>query len=190
MFFTQKNTAELSPAAAQIRTLEQNNEQRRKPGGNSSSVDKNDRWRRDMDSSRKHRGNKGGYKNVGNRGFTNPRQNMRRDYQPQMRRDVQADTRREYPTTTRFTTLADVPRNTCVKCLSSQHVTSACTVYPHAAICRGMCTVDNQQHGFHHRQDCVIKRNFNNNRGRWPRSNFHQNKDRSSKVFRPFRFQK
>ena len=32
VFFPQKNAAEQSPAAAQIRTLEQNNEQRRKPG--------------------------------------------------------------------------------------------------------------------------------------------------------------
>ena len=143
-----------------------------------------------MESSRNHRRNKGGYKNVGNRGFSNSRQNFRRDEQPPMRGSFQEDTRRGYPTSTRFNSLADVPRGTCVKCLSNQHVTTACTVYRHAAICRGMCTVGGQQHGFHHRQDCVIKRNSDNSRGRWPRSNFQQNKDKFSKVFRPFRFQK
>ena len=190
MFFTQKNTAEMNPAAAQIRTLEQNNEHRRKPGGNSASGDKNDQLKQDMNFSARRRGNKGGYKNVGSRGSSNSRQNRRRDYQPQLRRDYQSNTRKEYPTTARFYTLADVPRGTCVKCLSTNHVTTACPVYPHAAICRGMCLVQNQQHGFHHRHDCVIKGNFNNNQERRPRSNFHQNNNRSSKVFRPFRFQK
>ena len=191
VFFTQKNTAEI-PAAAQIRTLEENNEVRRKPGGSSATVDKTDKLKRDMDPPARQRGNRGNYKNARSRGVAHPKQSVRRDHQPQLRRDGQADMRRDVqaPTNTRFTTLADVPRGTCVKCLSSNHLTSACTVYPHAAICRGLCTVNAQPHGFHHRQDCVVKRNLTDNRGQRPRANFYQNKNRSSRVFRPFRIQK
>ena len=143
-----------------------------------------------MDFSRNHRRSRGGYKNVGSRGFSNSRQNFRREVQPPMRGNFQEDTRRGYPTGIKFNSLADVPRGTCVKCLSNQHVTTACTVYRHAPIARDMCLVNGQQHGFHHRDKCVIKRNSDNPRGRRPRSNFYQNKDKSSKVFRPFRLQK
>ena len=163
---------------------------RRKPGGNSASVDRTDRGKQDMDSSRNHRGNKRNYKNVGNRGFTNSRQNWRRDEQPPMRGSFQGDTRRVYQTNTRYNSLADVPRGTCVKCLSNQHETTACNVYQNAAISRGICTVNGQPHGFHHRDSCVVKRNSDNSRGRGPRASFQQNKDKFSRVFRPFRLQK
>ena len=143
-----------------------------------------------MDSSRNHRRNKGGYKNVGNRGFSNSRQNFRRDIQPPMRGNFQEDTRRGYSTGVKYNSLADVPRGTCVKCLSNQHVTTACNIYRHAPIYGGMCLVNGQQHGFHHQDRCIIKQNSDNPRGRRPRSNFYQNKDKSSKVFRPFRLQK
>ena len=85
VFFTQKKPAELAPASTQIRTLEQDNEMRRKPGGNSTPVDRSDKGKQDMESSRNHRGNKRNYRNVGNRGYTNSRQNWRRDEQPPMR---------------------------------------------------------------------------------------------------------
>ena len=183
VFYTQKNASELSPAASQIRTLEQNNEQRKKPVVSSSPVDKNDKWKRDMNSSTKGRGGRGGYRNVGNRGFTNPKPDMRRDYQPDMRRD--------YPTNNRFPKLADIPRGTCVKCLSTQHFTPACNVYSHAAICREVCVVNSKPHGFHYPKDCSLKRDLSKpTRGRRPRSNFYQNRDKPSRVFRPFRIQK
>ena len=124
-----------------------------------------------------------GHRNVGNRGFTNPKPDMRRDYQPDMRRD--------YQTNNRFPKLADIPRGTCVKCLSTQHFTPACNVYSHAAICREVCVVNNQPHGFHYPKDCSLKRDLSKpTRGRRPRSNFYQNRDKPSRVFRPFRIQK
>ena len=190
VFFTQKKPAELAPASTQIRTLEQDNEMRRKPGGNSTPVDRSDKGKQDMESSRNHRGNKRNYRNVGSRGYTNSRQNWRRDEQPPVRGSFQGDTRRVYQTNTRYNSLADVPRGTCVKCLSNQHETTACNVYQNAAISRGICTVNGQPHGFHHRDSCVVKRNSDNSRGRGPRASFQQNKDKFSRVFRPFRLQK
>ena len=57
--------------------------------------------------------------------------------------------------------LQDVPRGTCVKCLSNQHVTQACRVYSRAQICQSVCVVNNRPHGFHSSRDCAVKQNWN-----------------------------
>ena len=165
----------MSPAASQIRTLEQKNEQRKKSTDSSPPVGKNDKWRNGISSSTKGRRSRSGYKNIGNRGESNFKPDLRKDYQ----------------TNNKLPRLQDIPRGTCVKCLSNQHVTPACNIYPHAAICREVCVVNDQPHGFHYHYDCPVKRDFNRaNRDRRPKSDFYQNRNKQSRVFRPFRAQK
>ena len=199
VFFTQKNTGEI-PAAAQIRTLEQNNEARRKPGESKAAMARGEQsvsglgkterqgTNRDTDPPARQRVNRGNLRRASNREY---RQSGRKDHPSQLRRDGQAGIRRDVqaPTNTRYNTLADVPPGTCVKCLSNNHLTTACPIYQHAAICRSLCLVNAQAHGFHHRQDCTVKRNLTNNRGQRT-ADFYQNRNRSSRVFRPFRIQK
>ena len=57
--------------------------------------------------------------------------------------------------------LQDVPRGTCVKCLSNQHVSQECRVYSRAQICPTVCVVNGRPHGFHSSRDCAVKQNWN-----------------------------
>ena len=59
----------MSPAASQIRTLEEKNEQRRKPVDKSNPVGKNRQWANNgMHASTRGQRSRNGYKNMGNRG--------------------------------------------------------------------------------------------------------------------------
>ena len=110
----QKNASNLSPAASQIRTLEKKNEQPKKPSDNNSPVGKNTKWKSGMNVSARGRGGQNRSKNMGNRGESSFRPNNRNYFQSNVK----------------LPRLQDIPRGTCVKCLSTQHVTQACNIYP------------------------------------------------------------
>ena len=117
------------------------------------------------------------------------------NFRPENRRDFQGNGN--------LPRLQDIPKGTCVKCLSTQHVTPACNVYSRAPICQSVCVVNNRPHGFHLSRDCVVKQNWNRqsedrrtgfssfqNRDQHSRSGGYQNRDQHTRMFRPFRTQK
>ena len=128
-----------------------------------------------MNASARGRGGQNRSKNMGNRGESN--------FRPNNRNYVQSNVK--------LPRLQDIPRGTCVKCLSTQHVTQDCNIYPHAAICNMVCVVNNRPHGFHYHRDCSVKQGLDRpNRDRRSNSDFYQNKEPQSRVFRPFRAQR
>ena len=183
VFYTQKNNEDLSPAASQIRTLEKKNEQRKKTSDN-PPVSKEDkrknmsyRGRGNQNMSYRSRGNQNRHRYLGNRGENHNNSNNQTLSPPNIRGPRLQ--------------LQDVPQGTCVKCLSARHNTQACPVYSHAPICRAVCLVNNQPHGFHYHTDCTVRQNSDRtNKDRKSNYNSYQNKGRQSRVFRPFRIQK
>ena len=174
VFYMQKSEQNLSPAASQIRTLEKKNEQRKKTVENNPPANKDDRWK---NISHRGRGNLNRAKHWESRGGASNKMHNRTSAQSNMR-----------PPRLQ---LQDVPKGTCVKCLNTQHSTPACPIYPHAPICRIVCVVNNQPHGFHYHMDCAAKQNSERaNKDKRSTSYFYQNRGRQSRVFRPFRIQK
>ena len=187
VFYTAKSTEDLSPAASQIRTLEQKNEQRRKPVDSNTPGGKTDQGKYNTRGKTRGRGGQNSFRGMGNRTGAN--------FRPDNQRNFQGNGS--------LPRLQDVPRGTCVKCLSNQHVTQACRVYSRAQICQSVCVVNGRPNGFHSSLDCAVKQNWNRqgenrrpgfnsfqNRNQNSRSGGYQNRDQHSRVFRPFRIQK
>ena len=165
----------MSPAASQIRTLEEKNEQRKKPSTKNDQAGNNKSWKND-EGHANARGQKScnGYRNIGNRGAV----------------DNTPDSHNYNQSHKKLPRLENIPAGTCIKCLSAQHNTPACTVYARVPICRSVCVYNGRPHGFHWSKDCSMRQNSNTSfRGR-QRPSYSRTNNSQSRVFRPFRVNK